>query len=227
MLAPAKNVSRALALYYAVINLWIQALVAPKIGEERAMLQAAVDEAQGDVTGTARLKLYKGGCSVVARRAPRSLYRVDMATFEEDVQEISSPQGDATAVVLPGGLKRIMEFLKDDARTRFNLLVDITAVDYLGRKPRFDVVYHLLSLSAKRRLRIKVRVEESNPEIDSMTSLWGSANWLEREVWDMFGIRFTGHPNLKRILMYEEFQGHPLRKDYPVNKRQPLIGPKN
>jgi len=150
-----------------------------------------------------------------------------LATFEEDVQEISSPQGDATAVVLPGGLKRIMEFLKEDARTRFNLLVDITAVDYLGRKPRFDVVYHLLSLSAKRRLRIKVRVEESNPEIDSMTSLWGSANWLEREVWDMFGIRFTGHPNLKRILMYEEFKGHPLRKDYPVNKRQPLIGPKN
>jgi len=100
-------------------------------------------------------------------------------------------------------------------------------VDYAGRKYRFDVVYHLLSLSAKRRLRIKVRVEESNPEIDSMTSLWGSANWLEREVWDMFGIRFTGHPNLKRILMYEEFQGHPLRKDYPVNKRQPLIGPKN
>ena len=89
------------------------------------------------------------------------------------------------------------------------------------------MVYHLLSLSAKRRLRIKVRVDESNPEIDSMTSLWGSANWLEREVWDMFGIRFTGHPNLKRILMYEEFQGHPLRKDYPVNKRQPLIGPKN
>src|SRR5216117_399251 len=150
-----------------------------------------------------------------------------LATFQEDVQEISTPQGDATVVVRPDGLKRVMKFLKNDPRTRFNLLVDITAVDYQGRKPRFDVVYHLLSLSAKRRLRIKVRVEESNPEIDSMTSLWGSANWLEREVWDMFGIRFTGHPNLKRILMYEEFKGDPLRKDYPVNKRQPLIGPKN
>ena len=150
-----------------------------------------------------------------------------LATFPEDVEEISTPQGDATVVVRPDGLKRVMEFLKNNPRTRFNLLVDITAVDYAGRKYRFDVVYHLLSLSAKRRLRIKVRVEESNPEVDSVTSLWGSANWLEREVWDMFGIRFAGHPNLKRILMYEEFEGHPLRKDYPVNKRQPLIGPKN
>ena len=120
-----------------------------------------------------------------------------------------------------------MEFLRDDPRTQFNILVDVTAVDYLGRKPRFDVVYHLLSLQLRRRMRIKVRVEEENPGVESITSLWGSADWLEREVWDMLGIRFTGHPNLKRILMYDEFQGHPLRKDYPINKRQPLIGPKN
>lgn len=147
-------------------------------------------------------------------------------TFPEDVLETCWPQGDATAVVRREAIRRVMDFLKNDPRLRFNLLVDITAVDYLGRKPRFDVVYHLLSLSFKNRLRIKIRVEEANPEVDSLTPLWGNANWLEREVWDMFGIRFTGHPNLKRILMYEEFQGHPLRKDYPIQKRQPLIGPK-
>jgi len=147
--------------------------------------------------------------------------------FPEDVLGIAMPQGDATAIVRPEALRKIMEFLRDDPRTQFNFLVDITAVDYLGRKSRFDVVYHMLSLQMRRRIRIKVRLEEGNPSVESITSLWGSADWLEREVWDMFGVRFTGHPNLRRILMYEEFQGHPLRKDYPVNKRQPLIGPRN
>ncbi|MEO1995934.1 MAG: NADH-quinone oxidoreductase subunit C [Planctomycetaceae bacterium] len=88
---------------------------------------------------------------------------------------------------------------------------------------RFAVVYHFYSLKHKHRLRLVVPVEESDPELDSLTSLWAGANWLEREIWDMYGIRFSGHPDLKRILMYEEFEGHPLRKDYPVNKRQPLI----
>lgn len=92
---------------------------------------------------------------------------------------------------------------------------------------RFAVVYHLFSLPLKHRLRLEVPVEDADPEVDSLTSLWAGADWLEREVWDMFGIRFRGHPNLKRILMYEEFVGHPLRKDYPVRKRQPLIGPVN
>jgi NADH-quinone oxidoreductase subunit C len=94
---------------------------------------------------------------------------------------------------------------------------------------RFAVVYHFFSHSHphKHRLRVVVPLEEDDAEVDSLTSLWGGANWLEREVWDMYGIRFKGHPNLKRILMYEEFEGHPLRKDYPVNRRQPLIGPQN
>ena len=93
---------------------------------------------------------------------------------------------------------------------------------------RFAVVYHFFSMSHKHRLRLQVPVEdETSPELDSLVSLWPGANWLEREVWDMFGIGFRGHPNLKRILMYEEFEGHPLRKDYPVRKRQPLIGPLN
>ena len=92
---------------------------------------------------------------------------------------------------------------------------------------RFAVVYHFYSTAHKHRLRLVVPLEETDAELDSLTSLWPGANWLEREVWDMFGIRFRGHPELKRILMYEEFEGHPLRKDYPVKKRQPLIGPIN
>lgn len=94
-------------------------------------------------------------------------------------------------------------------------------------KARFAVVYHFYSIDHKHRLRLVVPVEETEAELDSLTPLWAGADWLEREVWDMYGIRFRGHPNLKRILMYKEFEGHPLRKDYPVNKRQPLIGPIN
>jgi NADH-quinone oxidoreductase subunit C len=147
--------------------------------------------------------------------------------FPDAVLDTILPQGDATAVIRPESLTKIIDFLKNDSRLQFNILVDITAVDYLERKPRFDVVYHLLSLPFNRRLRLKVPVEDGSSTLNSLTPWWGSADWLEREVWDMFGIPFAGHPNLKRILMYEEFQGHPLRKDYPIRKRQPLIGPKN
>ena len=136
------------------------------------------------------------------------------------------PQGDATAIIRPEFLTKIMDFLKNDSRLLFDVLMDVTAVDYNERKPRFEVVYHLLSLSFNRRLRIKLQIAEGKP-VESLTPMWGCANWLEREVWDMFGIPFSGHPDLKRILMYDEFEGHPLRKDYPYKKRQPRIGPKN
>ncbi len=96
-----------------------------------------------------------------------------------------------------------------------------------GSEFRFEVVYHLYSLEKNHRLRVKVPVAAADPVVDSLTGLWQSADWFEREVWDMFGIRFTGHPNLKRILMYEGFEGHALRKDYPMHKRQPIIGPIN
>jgi len=147
--------------------------------------------------------------------------------FPGAIEEASLPQGDALIAVVSSKLPEILETLKTDPRLAFDVLVDLTAVDYAERRPRFDLVYHLLSLERNRRLRVKVRVEEAQPEVASSTGLWSSADWLEREVWDMFGIRFTGHPNLKRILMYEGFEGHPLRKDYPTRKRQPLIGPKN
>ncbi len=147
--------------------------------------------------------------------------------FPEAILETGLPQGDAVAVVQREALLNVLEFLKSDIRLQFDMLADITAVDYMGRDPRFDVVYHLVSLPLKHRLRIKVRVDEADAVVQSATPLWNSANWLEREVWDMFGIRFSGHPDLKRILMYEEFQGHPLKKDYPIQRRQPLIGPKS
>ena len=104
--------------------------------------------------------------------------------------------------------------------------MDLTGVDYQPRKPRFEIVYHFMNLSTKARLRIKVQSDELHPELQSLTSLWPIANWLEREVWDMMGVKFTGHPNLTRILLYEGFEGHPLRKDYPLRHRQPRIGPK-
>jgi len=97
----------------------------------------------------------------------------------------------------------------------------------LPSSSRFAVVYHFYSTAHGHRLRLVIPVEEADLRVDSLTGLWRGANWLEREVWDMFGIEFRGHPGLKRILMYEGFEGHPLRKDYPVAKRQPLIGPVN
>lgn len=139
-------------------------------------------------------------------------------------------RGDETVVVKKERLLEIMHRLKRDPEFDLNILMDLTAVDYLAfgeTRPRFEVVYHLYSLAKNHRLRVKVPVEEADPHVPSLTAIWAAADWYEREVWDMFGIHFDGHPNLKRILMYEEFVGHPLRKDYPVNKRQPLIGPKN
>jgi NADH-quinone oxidoreductase subunit C len=144
----------------------------------------------------------------------------------DSVLETMISRGDATAVIRPESITGIMSFLKNDSRLLFDVLMDMTAVDYHGENPRFEVVYNLLSLPFNRRLRVKFRIEEGKP-VDSLTSMWGCANWLEREVWDMFGIPFKGHPDLKRILMYDGFEGHPLRKDYPIKKRQPRIGPKN
>ena len=157
---------------------------------------------------------------------PRSLALL-AESFSDEVRQVLLSHGDAIAVVLPGALQKVMQFLKNDSRLLFNVLMDVTAVDYLGREPRFEVVYHLLSLQFNQRLRVKVEVANAKPELDSVSALWQSANWLEREVWDMFGISFAGHPDLKRILLYPEFEGHPLRKDYPIRRLQPLIGPKN
>ncbi|MBI3768091.1 MAG: NADH-quinone oxidoreductase subunit C [Deltaproteobacteria bacterium] len=143
--------------------------------------------------------------------------------FPEAVLATHAYRGDATAEVAPASLLEVCTFLRDDPALAFDFLVDVTAVDYIGSVPRFEVVYHLYSLPRNHRVRLKARVPEESPRIASVTSIWRGANWLERETFDMYGIHFEGHPDLRRIYLYEEFQGHPLRKDYPKEKRQPLV----
>jgi NADH-quinone oxidoreductase subunit C len=145
--------------------------------------------------------------------------------------ETHEHRGDLTAVVDRAIIHDALRFCRDDAALGFDVLMDLTAVDYSkypGREdgPRFEVVYHLYSLAHNHRLRLKTRVDEDDAVVATAVDLWPIADWLEREVWDMFGIRFQGHPDLRRLLLYEEFVGHPLRKDYPINRRQPLIGPR-
>ena len=137
-------------------------------------------------------------------------------------------RGDQTVTIKKDCGNEFFQFLRDDSELAFNFLMDITAVDYLSKKDeRFEVVYHFYSLKYNHRLRVKIPVSEEDCVAESITPFWKTANWYEREIWDMYGIKFRNHPNLRRILMYEEFKGHPLRKDYPINKRQPLIGPLN
>jgi NADH-quinone oxidoreductase subunit C len=140
----------------------------------------------------------------------------------KDILGFHSYLGDDTILVKRESVFAILKMLKEEFG--FDFLSDLTAVDYLGVEPRFEVVYHLNSLKKNIRIRVKTPVGEDE-EVDTAIPLWPIANWLEREVWDMFGIRFKNHPNLKRLLMYDEFEGHPLRKDYPINKRQPRVPP--
>jgi len=127
-------------------------------------------------------------------------------------------RGELTVVISSGAIHEVCLFLRDTPQIRFNYLSDLTAVDYLnmGRSPRFDVVYHLLSLEHFHRVRLRVPVPEENLHIASVVDIWPGADWFERETFDMFGIMFDGHPNLTRILMPDEWEGHPLRKDFPV-----------
>ncbi|HBB41148.1 MAG: NADH-quinone oxidoreductase subunit C [Nitrospirae bacterium CG18_big_fil_WC_8_21_14_2_50_70_55] len=147
--------------------------------------------------------------------------------FPAAILETHAFRGDDTVVIGPEALRAVATFLHDDLDHGFEILMDVTAVDYLRRKPRFEVVYHFLSHRRRERLRLKVPVDGKSPVVPSLCDLWPSANWYEREVWDMYGVRFEGHPDLRRILMYDEFVGFPLRKDYRVDKRQPLVGPVN
>jgi len=132
--------------------------------------------------------------------------------------------GDAVVYLLPETAAEFFAFLKEDPDLRFDMLSSITAVDWLDKRlERFEVVYHIYSMTNSVRLRAKVAVSELKPEVESITHIWSSANFLEREVWDMYGIRFRNHPDMRRILMYEEFVGHPLRKDYPLRHKQPRV----
>lgn len=144
--------------------------------------------------------------------------------YGDSIIESHSRLGQDTVVLPKKALLEAARLLKEDDALDYNFLMDVTAVDHFKRRPRFEVVYHFYSLNHNHRLRLKVPVGGDTPEVPSLTGLWPSANWYEREVWDMFGISFQGHPDLRRILMYDAFQGHPLRKDYPFDKRQPLVG---
>jgi NADH-quinone oxidoreductase subunit C len=140
------------------------------------------------------------------------------------ILKASEPQGDHVLALDRAGLRESFRLLKNDDDLNFDFLSDITAVDYWKKQePRFEVVYQLVSLKKRRRLRIRVGVPESDARVDSLTPLWRGANFLEREVWDLYGIHFIDHPDLRRILLYDEFVGHPLRKDYPVNLWQPRV----
>jgi NADH-quinone oxidoreductase subunit C len=130
--------------------------------------------------------------------------------------------GDDCAFVKPVAIAEVCRHLKE--RHSFDLAPYITAVDYLGETPRFEVVYNLLSVPTRARIRLRVKVPEG-PEgvVPSVTGVWRGADWFERYCFDMYGIRFAGHPDLRRLFMYDEFEGHPLRKDYPLKGRQPLV----
>ncbi len=125
-------------------------------------------------------------------------------------------RGELTLVVPREHLRRTAEFLRGDPELRFTFLSDITGVDRFPIEPRFEVNYHLLSLARRERLRLKVLLHGSDPVVETVTAVWPAANWPEREVFDLFGVRFEGHPDLRRILMPEDWEGYPLRKDYPV-----------
>jgi NADH-quinone oxidoreductase subunit C len=156
----------------------------------------------------------------------QALIELLQTKFADAVQETHAMRGDETVVVDPTRWLEIARCLRDDDQAQMSVLVDLTAVDFPDRDPRFEVVAHFHSLGLGHRLRLKAKVgkpDGSGAQIASLTSLWASANWLERECYDMLGVQFSGHPDLRRILLYPEFEGHPLRKDYPAHRTQPLV----
>lgn len=153
----------------------------------------------------------------------KKLIDLVQSKFGTDVLYSHSRLGNDTVVVKREKLLEIMTYLRDDDATQMNFLRDVTAVDYLHRAPRFEVVYVLYSIVKKHMLIVRVPLEENDVEIPTVSSLWGCAAWLEREVYDMYGMIFKAHPDLRRVLLYEEFEGHPLRKDYATQASQPRI----
>jgi NADH-quinone oxidoreductase subunit C len=137
--------------------------------------------------------------------------------FPEEVLAVSEFRGQVSVTLRKTRIRDIARYLHDDPDLYFDYLIDVCGVDYLGKKEkRFEVVYHLYSIKHRRMIRLKAEVGEEDLTIDSVTSVWIGANWHERETFDLFGITFSGHPDLRRILMPEDWEGHPLRKDYPL-----------
>jgi len=149
------------------------------------------------------------------------------SAFGDRILEATSFRGDDQAVVAPKDWKEIAAFLRDDASCAMDHFLDLTAADYPERDgPRFDVLLFLRSTKLNYRVRLKTRVGDGD-SLASLMSVWPGADWGEREIYDMFGVKFEGHPDMRRILLYDEFDGFPLRKDYPIEKTQPLVAYRN
>jgi NADH-quinone oxidoreductase subunit C len=151
------------------------------------------------------------------------LDRLKEAFTGGEILETGSQHGNEWARIRTDAWSAVARFLKDDPSTNLDMFVDLTCVDRFGREPRFDVVLHLYSIDKKHRVRLYAGVPEEDPTVETLVPVWAGADWFEREAFDLYGVRFLGHPDLRRILMYPEFVGHPLRKDYPKEKRQPLV----
>ncbi len=146
--------------------------------------------------------------------------------FRDSIQDATDFRGDLIVVVDAKAIREIVSFLKKNPAMPFEVMMDLFAMDYLKVEPptpeRFAVVYNLYSITHRRRVHLKAYLPEDKPEIDSIHDIYKAVNWFEREAWDLFGIVFRGHPNLHRILCHNDFEGHPMRKDYPADKYQRL-----
>jgi NADH-quinone oxidoreductase subunit C len=148
-----------------------------------------------------------GGHPAVARLLRSNRGAIRGVKFDREEMTISVERSE---------IRQVCALLRDDRNCPFNYLSDITCVDWYPSEPRFEVIYHLLSMPNRERVRLKVGLTGEMPTVESVTSVWPGANYFEREVYDLFGVRFAGHPYLRRLLMPENWEGHPLRKDYPV-----------
>ena len=151
----------------------------------------------------------------------RSLLQEQCAQW---LTELVEDRGDLVAYIAPASLLPFVQTLRDKPTLRFDMLVDVTVIDWLDRRDeRFELVYHFLSLPHGFRLRVKSPLPEQSCEVESLCGLYRAANFLEREAFDMYGVRFLNHEDLRRVLLYDEFEGYPLRKDYPLQGKQPRI----
>jgi len=135
------------------------------------------------------------------------------AKFPAAIEETREFRGEFTVRVKPDALVEVCAFLRDDPDCAFDYLSDVSGVDYWPEEPRFGVNYHLTSTQFRQQLRVKVRVAGTDARVPTVTSVWPGANWFERETYDLFGVTFVGHPDLRRILLPQDYQGHPLRRD--------------
>ena len=143
--------------------------------------------------------------------------------FSGDLLAAEAAHGEETIFIARDRAPEILRALRAEPDFGFDMLTDLTALDWPQRTPRFQVVYQLNSLTLKHRLRVKIEIAEQDAWVHTAIGVWKAADWLERECYDMFGVDFRGHPDLRRILLYDSFQGHPLRKDFPATRRQPIV----